>query len=123
MSPLTGSPVASEAPELSDQLLRTVMGRTPHGIDLEALAAPLSGRRVLVTGGEGSLGRVLAQTLEAAGARSHRQYDIRGESAPNLEDVASGLDGVVKTSDAASSIEDEALCEELGRPVAGFGLD
>lgn len=48
--------------------LRLVMGREPHELNLEELAVVYRGRRVLVTGGEGSLGRILAETLTGAGA-------------------------------------------------------
>lgn len=51
----------------ADELAK-IMGRSPHRVDLEELAAPYRGRRVLVTGGEGSLGTILAQTLDAVGA-------------------------------------------------------
>ena len=53
---------------LTPSILLSIMGRSPNPIDLDALAAPFSGCRVLVTGGEGSLGRHLAGALEAAGA-------------------------------------------------------
>ena len=57
----------SQEPIPSD-ILEKILGRSPHPIDLEALAAPFHGRRVLVTGGEGSLGSFLAETLERVGA-------------------------------------------------------
>ena len=53
---------------LPEATLATIMGRAPHSMDLEALATPFAGRRVLVTGGEGSLGSFLAQVLKDVGA-------------------------------------------------------
>lgn len=64
-----GESVGSHADEVPAEVtLSKIMGRAPHAMDLEALAAPFAGRRVLVTGGEGSLGSFLAQVLDGIGA-------------------------------------------------------
>jgi 3-oxoacyl-[acyl-carrier protein] reductase len=78
------------------------------------MAGRLEGRRALVTGGGGALGRVIVETLHAEGARV-AVLDLDGEGAARVAGAADGIGVGVDLTDFG------AVQEAVGRIVGAWG--
>lgn len=81
----------------------------------------LKGQTVLITGGSGQLGRVMARRLAAAGADVIVHYYQNREKAEELQKELSETYGV-RVMTVQADVTDEASVEQMRQTVEAFGM-